>query len=1116
VLSGRVLIAALTIAVVALPSVAGATQGIGGLAYSPNPIAAPGSLAANQAQDTTLTASGTAPGSVVSGATLWLKFETAPIGGATMICQAPLPGLPPLQKTVTNTALTDCIADGGGSIRVTYRAPGAPPAAGVDTITAQDAAAAPDHTTTTHYNYAQPVFTFSPSPIASAGSLAAGVTRTLTVTMKSSGGADMPNELVYAKVANPSDAAALGTAKVLTTDLTTAAQAFLTDAAAHLTISYQTPSPLPTGGGVDIVTVQNRASGPTSSATDTYTFPVLGATPSTTTPLAGSQFTMLVKATDGSGNTVPSYRGTIHFTSTDPAAALPADYTFTAGDAGAHSFNVTLHTAGSRAVDVTDGASTVSNPLTVSPGAAANILVVPAANPRALVPTTAALTIRDADGNTVTGYTGTVHLSSATDPVATLPTDYTFVPGDNGTTTLGLTWGTRGAQTLTARDTVTSTVTGSAAANVGAPPATSLRLTSPASTATAGALFDVSADALDSLSRVADSYRGTIHFTSTDAAATLPANFTFQASDAGTRDFTLLFGTAGPQTITIIDTVDGTLTAARNITVNVVVPGSVTLSQPSATERTGTFHFVSATVRDDVGNLVPDGTLVNFAVNGPTGGVVVDGFVTGMAAQPDGNGYWLVFSDGAVEEFGSAAWLGDAFNTASAPVVAMAPTASGNGYWLTDTAGKVYNFGDAGAFGNLGGVALNRPIVDIEPTATGNGYYLLADDGGVFTFGDAAFLGSTGGAHVGRFAVSITRNPVGTGYWITEDDGNVYPFGTAAILPDLNGLGSVVGLEAMPDGLGYWLIGDDGSVAAFGGAPDLGNASASTTNLPFAGMVRRPTGDGYWLVSGDGYVFGLGAAKNYGSPYSVPTVGGVAALGFVSFIPGVSDVTARVGSVTSSALRTTWLRPAGYRFAGADGSVYSFGGLTDRGSMAGKRLNAPIVGMASTPDGSGYWLLGRDGGVFSFAANFYGSTGAMRLNAPVVGMAATQSGQGYWFVAADGGIFSFGDARFYGSTGALRLNKPIVGMAPTPSGNGYWLVAADGGIFSFGDARFYGSTGALRLNSPIVGMASTETGKGYWFVAADGGIFNYGDAIFLGSKGASRLPGPIVGMTAMG
>jgi L,D-peptidoglycan transpeptidase YkuD (ErfK/YbiS/YcfS/YnhG family) len=79
------------------------------------------------------------------------------------------------------------------------------------------------------------------------------------------------------------------------------------------------------------------------------------------------------------------------------------------------------------------------------------------------------------------------------------------------------------------------------------------------------------------------------------------------------------------------------------------------------------------------------------------------------------------------------------------------------------------------------------------------------------------------------------------------------------------------------------------------------------------------------------------------------------------------------------------------------------------------------------------------------------------LNQPIVGMAPTSDGGGYWLVASDGGIFSFGDATYNGSTGAIHLNQPIVGMAPTSGGGGYWLVASDGGIFTFGDATFAGS-----------------------------------------------------------
>jgi hypothetical protein len=204
----------------------------------------------------------------------------------------------------------------------------------------------------------------------------------------------------------------------------------------------------------------------------------------------------------------------------------------------------------------------------------------------------------------------------------------------------------------------------------------------------------------------------------------------------------------------------------------------------------------------------------------------------------------------------------------------------------------------------------------------------------------------------------------------------------------------------------------------------------------------------------------------------------------------------------------------GYWTVASDGGIFSFGAQFE-GSTGGQRLNQPIVGMASFPFLEGYWLVASDGGVFSFgSADFFGSTGGLRLNRPVVGMAAHASGLGYWLVASDGGIFSFGAAQFLGSAGGQRINRPVVGMAATPTGNGYWLVASDGGIFSYGDARFLGSTGGQRLNQPIVGMASTPSGNGYWLVASDGGIFSFGDAQFLGSTGSIKLNRPVVGMAA--
>ncbi len=178
-------------------------------------------------------------------------------------------------------------------------------------------------------------------------------------------------------------------------------------------------------------------------------------------------------------------------------------------------------------------------------------------------------------------------------------------------------------------------------------------------------------------------------------------------------------------------------------------------------------------------------------------------------------------------------------------------------------------------------------------------------------------------------------------------------------------------------------------------------------------------------------------------------------------------------------------------------------------------LNAPIVGMASTPDGGGYWLVGADGGVFSYGnAGFYGSTASRTLNAPIVGMASTPDGGGYWLVGADGGVFAFGDAGFYGSTASRTLNAPIVGMASTPDGGGYWLVGADGGVFAFGDAGFYGSATGMSPTSSIVGLASTPDSGGYWEAASNGAVFSFGDAPYAGR--AQATAGSVVGISADG
>jgi hypothetical protein len=167
----------------------------------------------------------------------------------------------------------------------------------------------------------------------------------------------------------------------------------------------------------------------------------------------------------------------------------------------------------------------------------------------------------------------------------------------------------------------------------------------------------------------------------------------------------------------------------------------------------------------------------------------------------------------------------------------------------------------------------------------------------------------------------------------------------------------------------------------------------------------------------------------------------------------------------------------------------------------------------------GYWLVGSDGGIFSFgAANFYGSTGSLHLQRPVVGIVTTADHGGYWLDASDGGVFSFGDTSFYGSIpglgispagsgGAHSLQAPIVGMVPSSDDHGYFMVASDGGVFAFGDAAFAGSCYSIGgCSGSAVSVMPDASGHGYWLVTTTGAVYGFGDAPFLGAPGNTGAP----------
>jgi hypothetical protein len=247
---------------------------------------------------------------------------------------------------------------------------------------------------------------------------------------------------------------------------------------------------------------------------------------------------------------------------------LPANYTFTAADAGVHTFTATLKTMSSRSITATDtitaSLTATESSINVSPGPFTNLNVNGYPSPvTAGASSSFTLTARDAYTNWISNYTGTVHFTN-TDPKAVLPADYTFTAGDGGSHTFsGVALKTAGYQYLKASDAVAG-VTGSGGVRVVAAAAATLAVTGYPSPVTAGTANSFVVTLYDAYGNLAIGYFGTVHFSSDDPLAILPTDYVFTTTDTGKHTFSATFKTTGTHRLTVTDTGNASLTGTQS------------------------------------------------------------------------------------------------------------------------------------------------------------------------------------------------------------------------------------------------------------------------------------------------------------------------------------------------------------------------------------------------------------------------------------------------------------------------------------------------------------------------------------------------------------------------
>lgn len=247
------------------------------------------------------------------------------------------------------------------------------------------------------------------------------------------------------------------------------------------------------------------------------------------------------------GTVSPTGWSFVSYTHSPVAGAMQGSYTLVIADAnpGSSSKQITI-TAGS----ITTGSNPVMSNFQLSPssgtfqsGTAFNLTVQATGS----------------DGSPFAAYRGAIHFTSS-DGSATLPADYTFTAADNGVHVFAVTLSTTGVQWVMATDKANPGYTGTAGSlniTAAAPAMQSIQLSPAYGAPLSGTSFTLTVTAIGAGGTTYAGYRGSVHFTSSDASAALPADYTFTATDGGTHTFPVTLKTNGLQSLTVTDTVNG-------------------------------------------------------------------------------------------------------------------------------------------------------------------------------------------------------------------------------------------------------------------------------------------------------------------------------------------------------------------------------------------------------------------------------------------------------------------------------------------------------------------------------------------------------------------------------
>ncbi len=774
-------------------------------------------------------------------------------------------------------------------------------------------------------------------------------------------------------------------------------------------------------------------------------------------PANESGQTLTVTAVTATANThglVDLTSGNVTYT---PAANYsgPASFTYSVCDNG-----ITVGVADPRC-------STATVNVTVNAPVTTHFSVTAPANVTSGTAFSVTVTALDASNATVTGYTGTVHFTSTS--AGSLPADYPFVAGDNGSHTFNVTLTSTGAQSITATD---GAITGSANTTVAAPPATHFSVTAPANV-TSGTAFNVTVTALDASNAPVTGYTGTVHFTSSSAGS-LPTDYTFVPSDNGSHTFSVTLTSTGAQSITATD---GGITGSANTTVapppathfSVTAPANVTngvafnvtvtaldASNATATAYVGTVHFTSSSA----GSLPADYTYVA----GDNGSHTFSVTLTSNGAQS------ITATDGGIT--GSA-------NTTVAPppathfsVSAPASAGPGSSFSVTVTALAASN---ATATGYTGTVHITSDSTGTLPAD----YTFVAGDNGVHTFTvaldssgtrtitatdtvNASITGSTTITIVCPPGPIPTANASNSGPACAGTPVNLFASGNGSIF-SWTGPGGFTSSQQNPTGI---TVAGTYTVTVSSPGPCGGSAQASTT----VGINPIPSA----TITAPATV----CATSAGNIASVPNAGVGATYvwsitnGSITSGSGTASVTYTAGSSGGVHLAVTVTTAAGCSANGtADTTVAPRPTITLPATISAA-CGTSSVTIPFTLTGIGPWNVLWSDGVSQNGITSASSSRTLTVSSSVVLSA----------IVTDGSCSNGSGSVSINISSAPVITTQPVGQIVQPSQNATFTVVASGANLHYQWFVKHGNGATLAVGADSPSYTTNPEGNAMWFV----------------------------------